>query len=120
MLFKARELHAYAKPISVNELQEGSVYFAVSFADTKMHIPVMDTLVFIGSRLDEVEENGNLYFQDIDSHEKGVRWNSAEPGEKGTFIQCEKDQLNSIYEYEEALNVLLRCSLRRSKLKGPN
>ncbi len=50
--FERRELKSYAEPVSFDELDEGSVYFFINFADREMLIPVMDTVVYIGENLE--------------------------------------------------------------------
>ena len=52
-----------------------------------------------------------LYFQDAESYREGIRYDSAD-AERAVFT-C-GSQPSHIYEYENALNQLLLCSLRRS------
>jgi hypothetical protein len=51
MRFESRELKPYAEPVVAAELKEGSVYFAVTFADEDTLIPTMETVVFVGRDL---------------------------------------------------------------------
>jgi len=115
MRFEGRELKPYAEPVSASELKEGGVYFSVTFADDDMSIPIIQTLVFIGRNMDESDAD-QMYFQDIDSYQQGVRYESATEEDHAVFIRCSKDELNSVFEYEHALDVLMRCSLRRRGL----
>ena len=115
MRFEGRDLKPYAEPVSATELKEGSVYFSVTYVDDEMHIPTMETLVFIGRELDE-NDSGRLYFQDIDSYRKGIRYESATDDDHVTFFECSEDELNNIFEYEQALDVLMRCSLKKKKI----
>jgi hypothetical protein len=95
------------------DLKEGSVYFSVSFIDKDIKIPIMGTLVFVGKR----EEK--FVFQDAESFFQGVRYDSVREGDFATFFRCGERDINGIYEYEKALDVLTKCSLRRqSKMKG--
>jgi len=112
MYLEGRELKPYAEPVQASELIEGEAYYSVTFVDGEMHIPDMDTLVFIGKNLNDGDTD-SLYFQDIDSHQKGVRYESATEGDHAVFVECAGDELNNIYEYEHMLDVLMRCSLLR-------
>jgi hypothetical protein len=111
MHFEERELKPYAEPVLVTELKEGSVYFSVTFVDDNMLIPAMETIVFVGRALNKNDTDG-IYFQDVDSYRRGVRYNSATDDDHATFFKCSEDELNNIFEFEHALEVLMRCSLR--------
>ena len=131
--FEGRELKPYAEPVSASDLKEGAVYFSVTFVDDEMHIPTMETLVFLGRDLvipglavdlqpmetlvfpgRDLDENdsGSLYFQDIYSYQAGIRYESATGDDYVTFYECSEGDLGAIFEYEQALDVLMRCSLR--------
>lgn len=118
MRFEARELKPYAEPVSASELKEGAVYFSVTFADDDMYVPVMQTMYFVGLNLHQGDV-GRVYFQDIDSYQRGIRYESVTEDDHATFITCSEDELNSVFEYEQALDVLMRCSLRRSSADKP-
>lgn len=112
MYFEGRELTPYSEPVSAEKLKEGLVYFSVTFIDDDMHIPIMDTLIFIGKNLEE-NDNEQIYFQDIHSYREGVRFESAAENDYASFFSCTADELNNIFEFERALDVLMRCLLRR-------
>jgi hypothetical protein len=114
MYFEGRELPDHAEPISANDLQEGKVYFAVNYVDDEMLIPVMETIVFIGRNLEEGDE-GQVYFQDIESHRAGVSYDWESDDGPAKFQCGSEHELNHIFDYEHALEVLMRCSLRRAK-----
>jgi hypothetical protein len=113
--FEARDLKPYAEPMSADELVEGEVYFAVRFIDEEMLIPTIDTLVFIGRDLD-LAGAGKLYFQDIDSYLQGVRYATASEDD-GALFMTESAAKPWIFRFEQALEQLLACSLRR-KARG--
>lgn len=115
MRFEARELKTYAEPISANALKEGAAYFFVSFADEDMLIPVMDTVVYIGENLEPGDED-QVYFQDIMSFNRGVEYGGEGDGEPALFQTGSKNELGHVFDYEQALDQLLGCSLRRQKL----
>jgi hypothetical protein len=113
MHFEQRELKPHAEPVSASELKEGSVYFSVQFIDSEMLIPVIEPLVFIGRNLmpgDVVK----LYFQDADSYGRGLPHSDS----RASLYGQEETELNHIFEYERALDVLIRCSVRRRKGLG--
>ena len=112
MYFSGRELKPYAEPVLSTELQEGSVYFAVNFVDEQMLIPIFETLVFVGSNL-EAGDAGKVYFQDVESFREGVRYGAGFEDELAKFQTGSENMLNHIYDYEHALDVLMRCSFRR-------
>lgn len=108
MRFEARELKPYAEPVSASELKLGKDYFSVSFVDDECCIPIIDTLIFTGKT-----DEGLLRFQDVVSYQRGVRLHADTDEGYATFYQCTEDQLNAIFEYERALDVLMCCLLKR-------
>jgi hypothetical protein len=112
MHFEERELKPYAEPVSASALKEGSVYFALNYADEEMLVPNLDPVVFVGRDLDG-DDNGQVYFQDVDSFLAGVRYDSVGHHEEARFISGSETQTNHIFEYEKALDELIRCALRR-------
>jgi hypothetical protein len=77
-----------------------------------MIVPQMKTLVFVGINL-EKEDIDSFYFQDADSYKEGIRLDSTNSESYATFFKCTSYELNGIYDFEHALEVLMRCSLRR-------
>lgn len=120
MYFDGRELKPYAEPVSSTELQEGAVYFAVNYVDDDMLVPVIETLVFVGKNL-QPDDVGEAYFQDVSSYREGVPYGfdsddgGATHASAGpcTFYSGPENELNHIFNYEHALDELMRCSLRR-------
>jgi hypothetical protein len=113
MRFEARELEPDSQPVKAEMLREEGIYFSVTYADEEMLIPVMETLVFIGKNLD-TSDVGLLYFQDVGSHGNGVRYGDEVEGESfGEFYTRSEGQLEDIFEYEPAVEELMRCSVRR-------
>lgn len=113
MVFEEREMKPYSEPITKNNLRVGEIYFSVNFIDGGMTIPVMEPLVFVGFDL-EPGDSGRAYFQDVDSYRRGVGYHD-DPGEQAVFYEGSENEVNHIFEYERALDVLLACSLRRRK-----
>jgi hypothetical protein len=113
MRFEARDLKPYAEPVSPLDLKVDTIYFAVNFVDDEMLIPVVEPRVYIGKDLDA--EEAGLYFQDVDSYRRGIRFESSDGETEATFeIGTEKH----MFEYEKALDVLMRCALARRAAKG--
>ena len=115
--FAARELKPYAQPISEKDLKEGSIYFMVTFVDDEMLIPTIDTVVFIGRNLDQ-HDFGKVYFQDVSSYRQGVRYDSEYDAQADVspvrFFSGPEAETNHIFEFENALEVLMKCSLSRN------
>jgi|ERR1044071_6911948 hypothetical protein len=112
--FEARELPTYAQPISIDELTEGTVYFFVNFADDEMLIPTIETVVYIGENL-ESDDVGQVYFQDLDSFNRGVQYGTEDDGECAVFQRGSGNELGHVFTFEQALNELMKCSLRRKR-----
>jgi hypothetical protein len=115
MFFAARELTPYAESVSADHLRQGSVYFSVHYVDDKLLIPLMDTLVFIGKDL-ESGDSGQVYFQDVESYRSGVRYGQAAEGVAAQFFSGSENEVGHLFEYQQALEELMRCSLRRQEL----
>lgn len=109
-----RELKSYAEPIRADELHEGSIYFFVNFVDEEMVVPTMGTMVYIGENLEPGDVN-QVYFQDIDSYNRGVRYASNGDGDYALIESGSKNELGHVFDFEHALDVLLRCALRRKE-----
>jgi hypothetical protein len=117
MRFEARDLKSYAEPVSLVDLCEGASYYMVNFADDEMLEPCIETIIYLGRNLRE-GDGGKVYFQDTYSHAEGVRLATATGADQAHFHQFDDDGLGAIFEFEQALDVLLRCSLRRRGVKN--
>jgi hypothetical protein len=118
MYFERTALNSFAEPVSSNDLQVDSIYFTVQYADPKMLNPIIETLVYIGTDLNN-EGEGRVYFQTLESYQTGVRLTSARAID-GIAFRCQaQDQLNHIFEFGNMLKELMKCSLRRDS-KAPN
>jgi hypothetical protein len=112
--FEEREIKPYAEAVSATELKIGEVYFFVNYVDHLL-TPTMETVVFIGRNLEEGDV-GILYFQDVRSYRQGVSYEwTTEGNSKATIYAALESQTAHIFEYEQALDGLLGCWLRRRK-----
>jgi hypothetical protein len=129
--FEARELKQYGEFVKAVDLVEGRVYFRVGFLDQDSVIPEFVPLVFVGRDLNP--EHRGLYFQDAASHIGGERYNPAEWMTTGTdsqiphgvhrgpevrFETIPETEYTMVLEFEQALDMLLACSLRRRTWDG--
>jgi len=114
MRFEGRELKPFAEPVSAADLHEGSAYFAVTYVDDDMLIPTMETLVFIGKNL-EIDDVAEAYFQEINSYRQGVRYGWDVKDGEASFYSGPENELHHIFDFDHALEELMKCSLRRSK-----
>lgn len=110
--FEARELKRFADPIGGADLKEGTAYFSVYFLDDESLIPGLEPHVFIGRDIEDWEPG--LFFQDIDSYSRGVRHNTASADHPVALAVDSDDDLGH-YEYEQALEDLMVCSLQRRR-----
>jgi hypothetical protein len=115
MRFEERELKGYAEPVPPSRLVQGAAYFSVTYVDDQMLMPRVEPLIFAGENLDLGDVGRVVYFQDVVSYRQGIRRDSpAEDGE-ATFFATPEGELKHMFEYEGALDELLRCALRRRK-----
>ena len=115
--FEKRLLKPYAVSVKSESLTVGDVYYKVSFADQEMTIPIMLTVIFAGKDLDE-GDNGIYYFQDYDSYQEGERYGIDDSLKHAVFYTCGDRELGGVYQFEDALDILLHCSLIRDKKKA--
>ena len=113
MRFEARELTSYAQPIDPGTLTSGNQYLSVQYVDFEALIPIVGTLVFVGKNL-EADDTDCLYFQDVESYRQGIQYGSGSAEETG-FTVCDGSNTKHIFEYERALEELMKCSIRRKK-----
>jgi hypothetical protein len=114
MRFEERELKNYAEPIEASALVTGRIYFSVQFADEDLSVPIMGTWAFAGKSLRSGDKDDILYFQDAESYLQGIRFGTPEANE-AKFQIARPNSLNHIFDYEHALDELMRCALRRKK-----
>lgn len=115
MRFEERALKPYAEPISFDELKQGAIYFSVSYVDDQLLMPMVEPLIYIGENLDAGDVGRVSYFQDASSYRQGIRHGSPSKEGEATFFAASEGKMPPIFEYERALDELLRCALRRRK-----
>ena len=118
MQFEQRELKPYAEPASGSSLTVGCVYFSVIYVDDEMLMPTVEPLIFIGENLDAKDTGRVVYFQDAHSYHQGLRHNSDAKECDITLFAAPENEIQHIFEYENAVDELLRCALRRRKGTG--
>jgi hypothetical protein len=128
--FEGRDLPPYAIYVDPDRLIEGETYFSVHFVDEEGEVPQLRPFVFIGRDL-EPDSAGEIYFQDAASHAAGERFEGDEfadgneadedgdPVESVVEIHRMRAETPFAMEFEDALNVLLRCSLLRAERLTP-
>ena len=103
--------------MSLADLREGASYYMVNFADDEMLEPHVETIVYVGRNLRDGDA-GKVYFQDTYSHAEGVRLSTSTGADQAHFHQFDDNGLGAIFGFEQALDVLLHCSLRRRGIKN--
>ena len=123
MHFASRDLKTHAEPVTPEGLVVGELYFSVQFNDQDMLAPEVEALVFLGNDLDPGAEGMGHYFQDAGSFLAGARYGfDAKPNHgsgdelEACIYQQAHGQVKHIFEFERALDELLKCSLRRAAL----
>src|SRR5882724_4028849 len=127
--FPARELKTHCDYVKAEDLVVGEVYFRVHFLDDQGLVPELLPREFVGRNLFPADEGGKsfLYFREPAPPQPPAS-QSAVPGhldrrddheEDPTAcpsLECEEEAEDSgVVDFEEALNQLLVCSLRRSQ-----
>jgi hypothetical protein len=117
MIFPERQLLKYATPVRASELVVGKEYFIAHFVDAEMLIPEVRAIVFIGT---DTPENGSdeFVFQDASSFLDGIKPDDATEDQSVHLFTCPASGLSSIYDFDAALDVLLRCALNRTARKS--
>jgi len=116
MYFEGRELTNSAIPVKAEELVLGEFYYHVTFFGSGLLIPNMDTLVYVGKDVIP-HEPGLFYFQDAESYANGLRIDSEDNKEGIILSRFDENSLNGIFDFDRALESLMRCSLLRQKQK---
>jgi hypothetical protein len=76
----------------------------------------VETLVFIGKDL-EIGDSRKVYFQDVESYRSGARYGQVE-GVAVHFFSGSENEVGHLFEYQQALDELMRCSLRRQEVRS--
>ncbi|MGV8040433.1 MAG: hypothetical protein AB2L07_10260 [Thermoanaerobaculaceae bacterium] len=112
--FEGRQLKPYAEPVSAAELRQGETYFTLNYADEELLLPYLEPVVFVGWDL-LPGDTGQVYFQDLDSYRRGVRFDVETADETATFQSGDGTSIGHVFEFERALDMLLACAIRRQR-----
>ena len=109
----------YAEPAESAAFKEGVTYFSVQYLDGGLLTPEMEAIVFIGRDLADGDK-GHFYFQDAGSYREGLRFgsNSRRGDVEAIFYRQIEGTTNHIFDFDRALDELLRCSTRRVRATG--
>lgn len=110
--FEGRQLGPQAEPIPPGRLEEGLLYFSLVFRDHSRLIPALEPYIFLGRDL-RSGDHKRFYFQDLSSHRKGARLDANTKIDQAQFLAEGEAEAGYFYDYERALEELMRCSLRR-------
>jgi hypothetical protein len=126
MRFEGRDLKPWAEYVPALDLVKGSVYFLVRYLDDDLLIPVLEPVVFVGRDL-EPGDDDQVYFQDADSYLHGVQpfggGDSAPPPTDGpaeATVHSFSAADNRALAYEKAIDLLVKCELRRRERGTPD
>ena len=125
MIFPARELKGNCDAVRADDLIVGKVYFRVQFSDDEALLPELLPRVFVGRNIFPEEDAGRslLYFSEVDSTAppapyKAVTGRGEEPADTPELeFEEEEGGWSSVLEFNDALEQLLECSLRRGARK---
>lgn len=106
---KSKRIRPYAEPVEVSDLNAGMIYFKVTYVDAACCIPMVESLVFLGAK--KLGGTQKLLFQDVETY-----WCDADSNESAKF-ECSTNGINSIFEFDKALEELERCSIRRRQMQ---
>jgi hypothetical protein len=113
MTIQEPDMSQRPQPVSAAALKAGRIYFSLTFADDAELVPMLEPMVFVGRDL-MPEDAGQLYFQDVDSYQDGIRFESDPDEEDATFVVGSEEEIDDVYEFEAAVEELVRCASRRS------
>lgn len=114
LVFPERVIPPHATPVSEAELVVGEIYFQAVFVDDEMLVPELRPLAYLGWDLRN-DGTGKHFFQDAASFAEGKKFDDEPPEFPVELHTYEADGLGGIHTFDLALEVLLRCALRRSK-----
>ena len=99
--------------VDASELQEGTVCFRLAYFDADLSVPSVEPVVYIGRNLEPGDE-AVVYFQDCASYGKGVRFGALTLGVGAAIFESfDADGGTNILHFEQAVDELLRCAIRR-------
>ena len=106
----ARPLSENPQPVVSDALSVGETYL-IDYVDQPKLIPDMWTATLIGRNLRSGDMD-RAYFQDVEAYRDGVSFETDE-FEPRTIVALDRSDLDSIFDFEHAIEELMRCSLRR-------
>ena len=123
LTFETRTLKPRADYVRSDQLRNGETYFIVDYADSDLLVPEMQAVVFVGRDV-ELSVSGHLYFQDMHSYRDGLRvddeYRNDEPVEEFRgFLHKFAEVQPAVMDFENAIDELLRCYLRRRASTRP-
>lgn len=113
LVFPERELSDAAESVDGGALKVGTVYYKVEFMDAQLSIPSMTPVVFAG-RVAEGPHEGDFLFQDYESYQRGARYDEAS-NQAAEFEAFAAEDGPSVFDFEGAVECLLRAWIRRSR-----
>jgi hypothetical protein len=116
MLFPATELKEYAEPINPRQLVKNEIYFSLQYLDSRLEIPVLQPLIFLGEMTERSDER--LCFQNYGSYLAGIRLETAMDQDLMSFQMQTTNNVNHIFEFEKALELLMLSGLKRKQSRS--
>ena len=86
----------------------------VGYVDDAMLFPEVEPVVYAGEDLASGDE-GTQYFQDFQSYSAGIRHATASAEAPARFVTFSVAEGGAVFEFEKAVDELLRCSLCRGR-----
>lgn len=116
MMYFERDIPTHAAPVRVDDLKIGETYFSVQYLDEDLLFPTLETLILTGK--DQDADGGAVFrFQDLDSYRQGIRHGSVDATGAVFYFQGEQN-LRHIFQYEHAVDELIKCAVRRQGKKS--
>jgi hypothetical protein len=110
-----KELQPHATSMTKEGLVPESSYYFLNYVDEDMLIPTLEPVVFVGKNFEAGDQN-TVYFQDMSSYNRGIRYQSPDRDDSAAFYAGSEDELGHVFAFEHALDELLRCDLRRKRI----
>ncbi len=111
VIFQSREVSDRWDPLTADDLEVGSVYFDLGYADNDLLFPVLETLVLVN--ISERDGLRVFLFQVATAYFSGILYNDVGDYDYPMLFEHDEKSLNSIFDFEKTLDQFLICSLRR-------
>ena len=99
------------KPVLAEDLRKGTIYLSLCYLDEQLLVPVMETLVFLGSDIFG-ERDGLFYFQRAESYFEHGEFVPIMIEHNERLVAAAPDGLSNIFAVPDGSDALALCAER--------